>query len=71
VVVVRVLGATWGVILGVGAQPSINIGSWEGTGVPGRGGSCASKDTGSTQASASSAVTGGVREVMDATSLVR
>jgi hypothetical protein len=38
----------------------------------GRGRSCASKDTGSTQASASTDVAGGgVREVVDAASLVR
>jgi hypothetical protein len=56
VAVAKGLGETWDVIflLGDGARALINIRSWEGTGVEGRGGSCASKDTGSTQALASS-----------------
>jgi hypothetical protein len=73
-VVVNGLGETWGVIfLGDGARASNNIVSWEGTDVEGRGGSCATKATGSTQASTSSSAArdGGVREVVDATSLVR
>jgi hypothetical protein len=66
------LGNVGVIFLGVCTRASINIWSWEGTGVSGRGGSCASKDTGSTQASASSAVAGegGVRKVVDAASLV-